>query len=666
MKSKKSSKVFQIIFLIMLFIAAMALGALSGAYYKSTRKGEGTVVFNKGLYYSIYNLSVDSSGTTIAEGSILYYTDGTTAKNYAGFKNISIGQLETYQIATPFLKTQSNTLPFYVRAKLDYVMYTESSGTYTKITNSQAITSLRTALFTNGTDLEFDSANWNKNAGGWYYYVDSSKNLKIVDGSTTSDIKLFTSTTAADGNYYSTLKTGEWDSLTGGPEVTIDGTTYKLARLDINLTVESLQKEGVDIWNYNAAASGNNIIVDNVDNIIKDSSGNQIETTSDLVSGQTYTLTNPEGNGFTFVYYLDENNKTARITGYTGTPTELIIPDSIYVNNKEYKVTRINNEAFKNCTSLTSVVIGNNVNHIGLRAFYGTYLETTTAAGDFIYADCENGLRWLLTYKTTAPTGKLNIPEDVVGIAYQAFYMCTDLSDELRIPDSVKYINQQAFCWINQNYIDLYIGDGVEIIGTSAFNNTTFRLQKMGANVRKIETSAFNQCEGRYWNENLVFPDTLIEIGDNAFKDSGIVNFVVPKNITKLGVGLFQSCDRLKSITFHENITEIGKWCFTGCSSLSGEITLPSKITYVGEQLFQGCTGITKVILGDKITSIDKQAFNGCSSLTELVINTTTPPTIGLSAFYNAKITTVYVPAASVNSYKAATGWKDFDIQPIA
>lgn len=664
MKSKKSIIVFQIIFLITLFLAAIALGA-TGAYYSSKRSGDGTVVFNKGLYYTIYNLSVDSAGTMISDGNILYYTDGTTASNYAGFKDISIGQTEIYQVATPFIKTESKTLPFYVRAKLEYVMYTESNGTYTKITNSKAITNLKTQLFTNGVELEFDSASWIKNNGGWFYYVDSSKNLKVIDSSITSDIKLFTSATASNGNYYSTLKTGEWDTLKGGPEATIDGTTYKLAKLDINLTIESIQAEGVETWSYNTAANGNNIIVDNVDNIIKDSSGNQIETTTDLVTGQTYTITDPEGNGFKFVYYLDEDNKSARITGYTGTPTELVIPDSIYVNNKEYKVTMIANEAFYNCTSLTSLIIGNNVNHIGLRAFDGTYIYNQVADGDFIYANCENGLKWLLTYKTTKPSGILNIPNDVVGIAYDAFYQCTDLSGELKIPDSVKYINQQAFHWINRNYIDLYIGDGVEIIGKSAFNNTTFRLKKMGANVRKIESSAFNQCKGRYWNENLVFPDTLVEIGDNAFKDSGIVNFVVPKNITKLGIGVFQSCAQLKSITFHENITEIGKWCFSSCNALTGEITLPSKITYIGEQLFRGCTGITKITLGSNITSIDKEAFNGCSKLTTLVINTPTPPTIGMSAFFNAKITTVYVPAASVETYKANSSFSSYTILAI-
>ena len=272
MKSKKTIIVFQIIFLITLFIAAIALGA-TGAYYRSKRSGDGTVVFNKGLYYTIYNLSVDSAGTMISEGNILYYTDGTTASNYAGFKDISIGQTETYQVATPFIRKESTTLPFYVRAKLEYVMYTESSGTYTKITNAKAITNLKTQLFTNGVELEFDSASWIKNNGGWFYYVDSSKNLKVIDSSITSDIKLFTSTTASNGNYYSTLKTGEWDTLKGGPEATIDGITYKLAKLDINLTIESIQAEGVETWSYDPSANTSNAIVDNTNINLKDSSG---------------------------------------------------------------------------------------------------------------------------------------------------------------------------------------------------------------------------------------------------------------------------------------------------------------------------------------------------------------------------------------------------------
>mgnify|MGYP006956081596 CR=1 FL=1 len=108
MKSKKSFKVFQIIFLITLFIAAMALGALSGAYYKSTRKGEGTVVFNKGLYYSIYNLSVDSAGTTVSEGNILYYTEQLQAI-MLDLKTFQSDKLKLFKLQHLLLK-QNQTL----------------------------------------------------------------------------------------------------------------------------------------------------------------------------------------------------------------------------------------------------------------------------------------------------------------------------------------------------------------------------------------------------------------------------------------------------------------------------------------------------------------------------------------------------------------------------
>lgn len=247
MKTKKTYLLLQIVFLVTLFVAAVALG-VTGAYYRFKNEGTGAVVFNKGLHYTIYNLSVNSNGDLISDGNILYYTDGMSATTYSAFKNISIGQTETYQIATPYVKSKSTTLPFYLRAKLEFVMWADAKST-TKIENTTAIANLTAALFNNGTNIAFDSS-WTE-AGGWHYYVDSSLNLKEVNGSS-EDILILAGTKAASNNYYSTFKTGEWDALTGGPETTVGGATYKLAKLDIKLTIESIQVEGADAWGYSA------------------------------------------------------------------------------------------------------------------------------------------------------------------------------------------------------------------------------------------------------------------------------------------------------------------------------------------------------------------------------------------------------------------------------
>ena len=68
-------------------------------------------------------------------------------------------------------------------------------------------------------------------------------------------------------------------------------------------------------------------------------------------------------------YNLNSEGKTAEVTSgeeeYSG---EVVIPSSITVEGKEYTVTSIGNDAFRDC-SLTSVTIPNSVTSIGHSAF---------------------------------------------------------------------------------------------------------------------------------------------------------------------------------------------------------------------------------------------------------------------------------------------------------
>ena len=66
----------------------------------------------------------------------------------------------------------------------------------------------------------------------------------------------------------------------------------------------------------------------------------------------------------------------------------------------------------------------------------------------------------------------------------------------------------------------------------------------------------------------------------------------------------------------------------------------------------------TNIIIPSIITTIGADAFRGCSSLTSVTINATTPPTLMNSlAFDDTNDCPIYVPAQSVDTYKAASGW---------
>ena len=78
-----------------------------------------------------------------------------------------------------------------------------------------------------------------------------------------------------------------------------------------------------------------------------------------------------------FEYTVNEDGESVTVTGVIGDVTELVIPDEI----GGYKVTAIKGKAFKNNTTLTSVVIGDNVTTINYEAFNGCANIKTVVVG---------------------------------------------------------------------------------------------------------------------------------------------------------------------------------------------------------------------------------------------------------------------------------------------
>lgn len=61
------------------------------------------------------------------------------------------------------------------------------------------------------------------------------------------------------------------------------------------------------------------------------------------------------------------------------------------------------------------------------------------------------------------------------------------------------------------------------------------------------------------------------------------------------------------------------------------------------------------------VATIGEYALNFCTGLTELFVHAKTPPTVGTNAFINVNLAIpVYVPAASLDAYKAANIWQEF------
>lgn len=100
------------------------------------------------------------------------------------------------------------------------------------------------------------------------------------------------------------------------------------------------------------------------------------------------------------------------------------------------------------------------------------------------------------------------------------------------------------------------------------------------------------------------------------------------------GVGAYQEITEIEHVIISEGVTSIAREAFYYCSALT-TIELPASIESIGDYAFQGCPAIVSVT---------------CKALN--------PPTMGDGIFYDSSaLEHIYVPAWSVEAYKAATEW---------
>lgn len=127
---------------------------------------------------------------------------------------------------------------------------------------------------------------------------------------------------------------------------------------------------------------------------------------------------------------------------------------------------------------------------------------------------------------------------------------------------------------------------------------------------------------------------------------------------TKIGQRAFQSCKNLTDVAF-PSVTSIGNYAFYACSKLA-DVVFPS-VTTVGSNALQSCAGLTRADLPNA-TSIATKAFQYCEKLNALILRASTLVSLGSSDAINSTPIAsgtgyIYVPAALIDSYKAASGW---------
>ena len=185
---------------------------------------------------------------------------------------------------------------------------------------------------------------------------------------------------------------------------------------------------------------------------------------------QTYTA--QYVNGFLEFSLNDDNNSYSVACRFDFDSTSIEIP-STYLGKP---VTSIGDEAFSECSSLTSIVIPSSVTSIDESAFWGcSSLTSINVSDDNNNYSSIDGVLYNKN-KTTLinyPYGKLEnifvIPSSVTSIGYGAFLYCSSLTS-IVIPSSVTSIGRNAFSYCS-SLTSIVIPDSVTSIGRNAFAN---------------------------------------------------------------------------------------------------------------------------------------------------------------------------------------------------
>lgn len=286
-------------------------------------------------------------------------------------------------------------------------------------------------------------------------------------------------------------------------------------------------------------------------NVIKPMAASEVEITYTTIPDNQIWYTSTDGK---VVTPYSANNFGAKVVSNT-------YSDGKGVITFDGKVTSIGYSAFRERSSLSSVIIPGSVASVGDFAFgLCSNLQTVTIPESVTVME---GNPFYSCHKLEAFYGE-GASEDNRCILMDdilIMYATNSSATEYTVPANVSAINDYAF-YGTSNLADLTISDNVAIIGKGAFYGCkNLASLSLGTGLTTINGSAFCSC-------------------------SSLTNVVIPDNVTLIGDHSFQNCTSLESVMIGESVKNIENAAFDGCTSLKEVFCKPIDPPSIGVNIF--------------------------------------------------------------------------------
>lgn len=407
----------------------------------------------------------------------------------------------------------------------------------------------------------------NSNYSGSYYIGSASANVEVVDNMDPTELTL--------NQTELTLNVGETEKI----DAII---TPSDARTTITWVSSDAEVATVDDGSVKAEGRGNAVIEAHTHNGLSAKCYVKVlsnEDYKDVLIGSLY-------------YDIDYAAGTADVVGYysnggSAVSDNIEVPEKISFYGNEYVVKAVGENAFNKCN-----------------ATYVTLPSAVVTIGDYAFAESQ--------------IKDVELPQGLAAIGNRAFYKSK--LESLVVGSNLSSLGCGVFAGCD-NLSAIYIdedNDYFSIYGKCLYNRSKTELYYVPMHSLSIDFSdKIEEIKGEacMFNDNLaemLFPATLVSIGDSAFSD----------------------CCNLSKLTFSNSLQEVGNFAFKNCNN------------------------IKEVILGNKLSIIGREAFES-PNLQKVRISALIPPTADGSSFQNYNATLI-VPNGRVAVYRKDAIWGKF------
>ncbi|MDD4243281.1 MAG: InlB B-repeat-containing protein [Bacilli bacterium] len=206
-------------------------------------------------------------------------------------------------------------------------------------------------------------------------------------------------------------------------------------------------------------------------------------------------------------------------------------------------------------------------------------------------------------------------------------------------------INEGDFEITPENFLLAYRGTSTEIM-VPARVTTIFPNAFQGTPVEKI------------WFEN---GSNLTEVWDMGFANSNVTHvYFHNTQLLRIMNNAFVSCQALEEVYFPQSLTEIGDDVFVDCPYLRYVNLEYTSITILPNHLFMNNDALVSIIIPETVMLV-RNSFFECHSLISITFLSINPPMIEgelIEGPHHPDLV-IYVPAGTLDLYVNAERWKD-------